>query len=94
MFALCHCAGIGIGQAQKRGRICATVWQTASTLRVQSLQTLHKQHQNECLIRISSILSQPSQPSRPAMAPNSTVYLTRHAQAEHNVDLDYTSEYS
>lgn len=28
---------------------------------------------------------------RVAMAPNSTIYLTRHAQAEHNVDLDYSS---
>jgi broad specificity phosphatase PhoE len=26
------------------------------------------------------------------MAPNSRIILTRHAQAEHNVDLDYTSE--
>lgn len=26
------------------------------------------------------------------MAPNSTIYLTRHAQAEHNVDLDYSSK--
>jgi hypothetical protein len=28
------------------------------------------------------------------MAPNSRIILTRHAQAEHNVDLDYTSESS
>lgn len=27
------------------------------------------------------------------MAPNSRIYLTRHAQAEHNVDLDYSSTY-
>jgi len=26
------------------------------------------------------------------MAPNSRIILTRHAQAEHNVDLDYTSQ--
>lgn len=26
------------------------------------------------------------------MAPNSRIILTRHAQAEHNVDLDYSSE--
>lgn len=27
------------------------------------------------------------------MAPNSRLILTRHAQAEHNVDLDYSSRY-
>lgn len=27
------------------------------------------------------------------MAPNSRLILTRHAQAEHNVDLDYSSMY-
>ena len=26
------------------------------------------------------------------MAPNSRIILTRHAQAEHNVDLDYSSK--
>ena len=28
------------------------------------------------------------------MAPHSRIFLTRHAQAEHNVDLDYSSRYS
>lgn len=27
------------------------------------------------------------------MAPNSRIILTRHAQAEHNVDLDYSSKF-
>lgn len=43
---------------------------------------------------IKSILfNQPQTLTNDEMAPNSRIILTRHAQAEHNVDLDYTSQY-
>lgn len=58
------------------------MYRTNQTLRISSPN----------LISLFSHLPYASSTTLPAaMAPHSRIYLTRHAQAEHNVDLDYTS---